>query len=31
VHIYEAGSWGPAAANHFIAADGGWRNPAAAG
>jgi glucose-6-phosphate 1-dehydrogenase len=27
VHIYEAGSWGPPAANHFIAADGGWRNP----
>jgi glucose-6-phosphate 1-dehydrogenase len=26
-HIYAAGSWGPAAANHFIAADGGWRNP----
>jgi glucose-6-phosphate 1-dehydrogenase len=25
--IYEAGSWGPPAANHFIAADGGWRNP----
>jgi len=27
VHIYAAGSWGPPAANHFIAADGGWRNP----
>lgn len=27
VHIYEPGSWGPAAANHFIAADGGWFNP----
>jgi glucose-6-phosphate 1-dehydrogenase len=27
VQIYEAGSWGPPAANHFIAADGGWRNP----
>jgi glucose-6-phosphate 1-dehydrogenase len=27
VHTYEAGSWGPPAANHFIAADGGWRNP----
>ena len=27
VHIYEAGSWGPPAANHFIATDGGWRNP----
>ena len=25
--IYAPGSWGPAAANHFIAADGGWRNP----
>jgi glucose-6-phosphate 1-dehydrogenase len=30
VHIYAAGSWGPPAANHFIAADGGWRNPEAA-
>jgi glucose-6-phosphate 1-dehydrogenase len=27
VHIYAPGSWGPPAANHFIAADGGWRNP----
>ncbi|MBC7603752.1 MAG: glucose-6-phosphate dehydrogenase [Ramlibacter sp.] len=27
VHMYRAGSWGPPAANHFIAADGGWRNP----
>jgi glucose-6-phosphate 1-dehydrogenase len=27
VHRYAAGSWGPPAANHFIAADGGWRNP----
>ena len=27
VHLYERGSWGPPAANHFIAADGGWRNP----
>ncbi len=27
VHIYPAGSWGPPAANHFIATDGGWRNP----
>ena len=27
VHIYAAGTWGPPAANHFIAADGGWRNP----
>ncbi len=25
---YAPGSWGPAAANHFIAADGGWHNPA---
>ena len=24
---YAPGSWGPAAANHFIAADGGWSNP----
>jgi glucose-6-phosphate 1-dehydrogenase len=27
VHEYAPGSWGPPAANHFIAADGGWRNP----
>ena len=27
VHTYAQGSWGPPAANHFIAADGGWRNP----
>ena len=27
VHAYAPGSWGPPAANHFIAADGGWRNP----
>ncbi|MDE1950327.1 MAG: glucose-6-phosphate dehydrogenase [Burkholderiales bacterium] len=27
VHFYAAGSWGPPAANHFIATDGGWRNP----
>lgn len=27
VHIYEPGTWGPLAANHFMAADGGWRNP----
>lgn len=27
VHVYAAGTWGPAAANHFIAADGSWRNP----
>jgi glucose-6-phosphate 1-dehydrogenase len=25
---YPVGSWGPPAANHFIAADGGWQNPA---
>ncbi|MEO6408359.1 MAG: glucose-6-phosphate dehydrogenase [Burkholderiaceae bacterium] len=24
---YAPGSWGPPAANHFIAADGGWCNP----
>jgi len=29
VIVYERGSWGPAAANHFIAADGGWQNPEA--
>jgi glucose-6-phosphate 1-dehydrogenase len=27
VHAYARGSWGPAAANHFIAASGGWHNP----
>ena len=27
VHTYPPGSWGPPAANHFIAGDGGWRNP----
>jgi glucose-6-phosphate 1-dehydrogenase len=27
VQIYEPGSWGPAAAESFIAADGAWRNP----
>lgn len=27
VHFYEPGSWGPPAANRFIAADGGWHNP----
>ena len=27
---YAPGTWGPAAANHFIAADGGWENPALA-
>ena len=26
---YARGSWGPPAANHFIAADGGWYNPEA--
>ncbi len=30
VIAYAQGSWGPPAANHFIAADGGWRNPAVA-
>jgi glucose-6-phosphate 1-dehydrogenase len=28
--VYAPGSWGPAAANHFIAADGGWQNPESA-
>ena len=29
---YAKGSWGPDAANHFIAADGaGWHNPEPAG
>jgi glucose-6-phosphate 1-dehydrogenase len=27
--IYAPGTWGPGAANHFIAADGGWHNPEA--
>jgi len=27
--VYEPGSWGPAAANNFIEADGGWHNPLA--
>jgi glucose-6-phosphate 1-dehydrogenase len=27
VKTYARGSWGPPAANHFIAADGGWHNP----
>ncbi len=27
VHFYAQGSWGPPAADHFIATDGGWRNP----
>lgn len=25
--VYPRGSWGPPAANHLIAADGGWSNP----
>jgi len=28
--VYAPGSWGPPAADHFIAADGAWRNPASA-
>jgi glucose-6-phosphate 1-dehydrogenase len=28
VHRYEAGSWGPAAADTLVADHGGWRNPA---
>ncbi|MDA7087602.1 glucose-6-phosphate dehydrogenase [Pseudomonas sp. SA3-5] len=31
VIAYAPGSWGPPAANHFIAADGGWHNPEVAG
>jgi glucose-6-phosphate 1-dehydrogenase len=27
VVVHEPGTWGPPAANHFIAADGGWRDP----
>ncbi len=27
--VYEPGSWGPKAADDFIAADGGWHNPVA--
>ena len=27
VIVYPPGSWGPAAADHFIAADGAWQNP----
>ncbi len=27
VHVYAPGTWGPPAANKFIASDGGWRNP----
>jgi glucose-6-phosphate 1-dehydrogenase len=27
VHPYEPGSWGPAAADHMVAAYGGWRAP----
>jgi len=26
--VYDPGTWGPPAANHLIAADGGWHNPA---
>ena len=29
--VYEQGSWGSPAANHFIAADGGWNNPKSEG
>ncbi|MCX7277800.1 MAG: glucose-6-phosphate dehydrogenase [Burkholderiales bacterium] len=25
--VYEPGTWGPPAANHLIAGDGGWRDP----
>ena len=28
VHLYERGTWGPAAANHFIDIPGGWWDPA---
>jgi glucose-6-phosphate 1-dehydrogenase len=27
VLVFEPGTWGPPAANHFIAADGGWHDP----
>ena len=27
VIVYAPGTWGPPAANHFIAADGGWHDP----
>jgi len=27
VIVYQPGTWGPPAANHFIAPDGGWSNP----
>ena len=27
VTVYDPGTWGPPAANHLIAADGGWHNP----
>ena len=27
VEVYEPGSWGPPAADHLIARDGGWRAP----
>lgn len=26
-HVYEPGTWGPAAAEHIIAKSGGWDNP----
>ena len=26
-HFYAPGTWGPAAADNLIAADGGWHNP----
>jgi glucose-6-phosphate 1-dehydrogenase len=29
VHPYKRGTWGPKAADEFIAADGGWHNPTA--
>ena len=28
VIVYQPGTWGPAAADHFITPDGGWSNPA---
>lgn len=27
VIVYAPGTWGPPAANHFFAEDGGWHNP----
>jgi glucose-6-phosphate 1-dehydrogenase len=27
VQVYAVGSWGPLAAEQFIAGDGGWHNP----